>query len=66
MKLQKEKLRKRSIYNCIKNNKTSRNKLNQWGERSTKIDEMKTTKIDEDGTKKWNGIQCSWIGQTIF
>ena len=59
MNYEKEKLRKQSIYNCIKKNKIHRNKITKEV-KDLYFENYTTLKKEiEDNTNKWKDIPCS-------
>ena len=52
------------IYNCTKTNKTSKNKLNQRGERPVLWKLQKTDERNSRQCKKWKDLPCSWVRRT--
>ena len=63
MNYEKEKLRKQSIYNCIKKNKIHRNKITKEV-KDLYFENYTTLKKEiEDNTNKWKAITCSWTGR---
>jgi len=63
-----ERLRKQfqtnSIYNCTKNNKIPRNKLNEEVKDLYSGNYKTLMKEIENNTKKWKDVPCSWIART--